>query len=179
MAVPGRFYRWSPSEFVRAFGAGTSDFRVELVEGEIWPVAVADWHGRVAMRLAGVLPRDGAEISSATLPTLDSMPEPDCWVIRSGAAPVGQATPRVSIWSPADILLVVEVSDETVVQDLNVKTRLYGSAGYPVYWVVTKDQIFEHTGPAAAGYRHRTEYVRGDRIPVGYAGTEILVDDLI
>lgn len=64
-------------------------------------------------------------------------------------------------------------------QDLNVKTRLYGSAGYPVYWVVTKGRIFEHTGPTPTGYRHRTEYGLGDRIPVAYAGVELAVDDLL
>ncbi|WP_425394670.1 Uma2 family endonuclease [Actinoplanes rectilineatus] len=75
--------------------------------------------------------------------------------------------------------MVVEVADETLLHDLNVKTRLYGSAGYPVYWVVTREQIFEHTEPIATGYRRRVEYRPGDRIPVTYAGIDVLVDDLL
>lgn len=64
------------------------------------------------------------------------------------------------------MLLVVEVSDESVFCDLNVKARLYGRAGFGVYWVVTQDAIYEHTEPSSDGYRNRHEYRRGDRIPI-------------
>ena len=39
-------YRWSVSEFLRAWEAGAFDHRVELVEGEVWPVVNGDWHGK-------------------------------------------------------------------------------------------------------------------------------------
>ena len=61
------------------------------------------------------------------------------------------------MWGPVDVLLVVEVSDETAIQDLNVKTRVYG----------------------ATGYRTRVEYRIGERIPVRYAGAELPVEDLL
>jgi hypothetical protein len=48
-----------------------------------------------------------------------------------------------------------------------------------VYWVVTKDVVFEHTEPTPTGYRTRTEYRPGDRIPVRYAETTLAVDDLL
>jgi hypothetical protein len=83
------------------------------------------------------------------------------------------------VWDPADVLLVAEVSDETVLADLTVKARLYGSAGYAAYWVVTSEMIYEHTEPKPDGYRKRVEYGRGDRIPVPYADVELAVDDLI
>jgi hypothetical protein len=47
------------------------------------------------------------------------------------------------------VLLVVEVSDDTMLHDLQIKTKLYGNAGYPVYWVVTMEAIYEHTEPYA------------------------------
>jgi Uma2 family endonuclease len=77
------------------------------------------------------------------------------------------------------VLLVVEVADETLIQDLNVKAKLYGQAGYPVYWVVTQEAIYEHTGPMSTGYRTRVEYLHGERIPVPYTATDLAVDDLI
>ncbi|AEV82184.1 hypothetical protein ACWT_1168 [Actinoplanes sp. SE50] len=107
------------------------------------------------------------------------MPDPDCWVRRADAVPIATIGARLSVWKSADVLLVVEVSDETVLQDLNVKTRLYGAAGYPVYWVVTQERIFEHTGPTASGYRTRIEYRPGDRIPVGYASLDLPVSSLL
>jgi hypothetical protein len=179
MTIPALAYRWSLSEFVRAFEAGAFDHRVELVEGAIWPVVIGDWHGNAVGQLFTLLPRLGARLTNAALPTGNSLPDPDCWVRRAGAAPIGSNGSRLSVWDSADVLLVVEVSDETVIHDLNVKTRLYGSAGYPVYWVVTKERIFEHTGPVEGGYRRRIEYRTGDRIPVGYAGVDLAVDDLL
>ena len=63
--------------------------------------------------------------------------------------------------------------------DLNVKARLYGSAGYAVYWVVAEDLIYEHTEPNAQGYTNVRKYGLGERIPVRYAGTDIAVDSLL
>ncbi len=44
-------YRWSPSKFIRAWEAGAFDRRVELVDGEVWPVIIGSWHGRTVARL--------------------------------------------------------------------------------------------------------------------------------
>lgn len=164
---------------MRAWEAGAFDHRVELIEGEVWPVVIGSWHGDTVGQLTAVLPRSGVRVTTATLPTGESLPDPDCWVRRAEAAPIGTVGSRLTVWDPSDVLLVVEVSDDTVLHDLNVKTRLYGQAGYPVYWVVTQDVIYEHTVPTPRGYRTRVEYRPGERIPVGYAGTDLAVDDVI
>lgn len=172
-------YHWSQSEFLRAWEAGAFDNRVELVEGQVWPVVTGPWHGKTVMRLAAVLPRAGVEITAETLPSGESLPDPDCWVQRAGAEPIRPLGSKLAVWDPADVLLVVEVSDDTMLHDLQTKMRLYGRTGYPVYWVVTKEAIFEHTEPTPSGYRVRREYRRGERIPVGYADTDLAVDELI
>ena len=118
-------------------------------------------------------------MTTATLPTGGSLPDPDCWVRRAEADPIGAIGSRLSVWGASDVLLVVEVADETTIQDLNVKAKLYGQAGYPVYWVITQEAIYEHTGPISTGYRTRVEYLHGERIPVPYASTELAVDELI
>jgi putative restriction endonuclease len=179
MIQPVLAYHWSQSEFVRASDAGAFDHRVELVEGEIWPVVIGSWRGETVGQLIAVLPRAGVKVSTATLPTGESLPDPDCWVRRAGATPIGTVGTRLSVWQAADVLLVVEVSDETTIHDLNVKANVYGQAGYPVYWVVTQEAIYEHTGPITGGYRTRVEYRPGERIPVPYAGTDLAVEDLI
>ncbi len=178
VTVPG--YRWSVSEYLRAWDAKVLDYRVELIGGELWPVVVGDWHGRMVGRVIGLLFKSGGgEITSSTLPSGGSLPDPDCWVLRTGAEPVDQLSPRMSRWDPADVLLVVEVSDETVLADLNVKARLYGAAGYATYWVVTEDVAYEHTGPTPQGYRHCREHRAGDVLPIAHAGTGLAVERLL
>jgi putative restriction endonuclease len=179
MSVVPLTYRWSQSEFLRAFEAGAFDHRVELVDGEVWPVVIGSWHGVTVGEIIAALPRTGAKVTTETLPTSESLPDPDCWVRRAGATPVGKLGARLSVWSAKDVLLVVEVSDETMLADLEIKAKLYGRAGYPVYWVVTPEVIYEHTEPASTGYRVRREYRSGERIPVAYAGTELVVADVL
>lgn len=179
MTQPALVYQWSQSEFVRAWEAAAFDHRVELVEGEIWPVVIDSWHGDTVGQILALLPRSGARVTTATLPTGESLPDPDCWVRRADADPIGTVGSRLSVWDASDVLLVVEVADETLIQDLNVKAKLYGQAGYPVYWVVTQEAIYEHTGPMSTGYRTRVEYLHGERIPVPYTATDLAIDDLI
>jgi hypothetical protein len=172
-------YRWSVSEFVRAWEAGAFDHRVELIEGEVWPVVIGDWHGIMVGKVIALLSKFDGDVTTSTLPTGNSLPDPDCWVRRQDAEPAGQLVKRLSAWRPEDVMLVVEISDDTVVADLNIKSRIYGSAGWPVYWVVTAETIYEHTEPHSAGYRMRREYRRGDRLPIRYAGTDIAIDELL
>lgn len=50
-------WRWDEQSYVLACEAGVfRDQRVELVEGEVWPVSVGVWHGAVAGNIAGALP---------------------------------------------------------------------------------------------------------------------------
>lgn len=172
-------YRFSRDEFVRAWDAGVFDHRVELIEGEVWPVVIGGWHGRMVGRVIGTLHRLSEDVTAETLPSGSSLPDPDCWVLRAGAEPIGSVGRTMSVWQPEDVLLVVEVSDETVMADLTTKARIYGSAGWPVYWVITQDVIYEHTEPKGGGYASRREYGRGEQIPVRHAGTDLAVQDLL
>lgn len=172
-------YRWSASEFLRAWEAGVFERRVELVEGEVWPVVIGDWHGETVGRLARRLPEADVTITTATLVSGESLPDPDCWVRRRDAEPRGQFGKKLHLWRPDDVLLVVEVSDETLTADLMVKTRVYGSAAYPVYWVVSPEVVYVHTVPIPGGYGSRVEYRRGERVPLPYGDTELMVDELL
>jgi putative restriction endonuclease len=172
-------YDWTRDEFLRAWEAGVFRHRVELVNGEVWPVVISPWHGKTVGRVTRALPGSGVEVTSGTLPSGESLPDPDCWVQRADAKPVRPLGSKLVVWDPADVLLVVGVSDDTMLHDLHIKAKLYGKAGYPVYWVVTREAIHEHTRPTANGYHTREEYRPGERIPVRYAGTDLAVADLI
>lgn len=172
-------YHWTQDDFLRAWEAGAFRSRVELVDGEVWPVVIGSWHGKTVGRVTRGLPGAGAEVTTATLPTGDSLPDPDCWVQRAEAKPIRTLGSTLAVWDPADVLLVVEVSDDTMLHDLHIKAKLYGKAGYPVYWVVTKEAIYEHTEPYPGGYHTRRDYPLGERVPVRYADTDLAVADLI
>ena len=172
-------HHWSVSEFVRAWEAGAFDHRVELVDGEVWPVVIGGWHGRAVMRVARLLPAAGVELSAATLPSGGSLPDPDCWVTRVGATPTGLIGTKVETWAPEDVVLVVEVSDETLMADLTTKARIYGSAGWPEYWVVSPEAVYVHSQPHAQGYGLRREFRSGSTLPVPFADGGISVHELI
>ncbi len=174
-------YRWSAAEFLRAWEADVFDHRVELVEGEVWPVVSGSWHGDTQALVARVLWTPDVRVSTSTLDvgSATSLPDPDCFIRRVDAKPIGTRGSRLEIWDPADVHLVVEVSDDSVIVDLNIKAKLYGGAGYALYWVVTRDAIYEHTSPTPQGYRTRNEYRSGDRIPVAYAETALSVDEIL
>lgn len=172
-------YRFTPEEFVRAWDAGAFSGRVELVEGEVLPVSIGRWHGRTTGRITRALPNDRFDITSESLITDDSVPDPDCWVCAGDAVSIGRFGRRLSRWRPADVLLVVEVGDESASYDLSVKAGVYGRAGFGVYWVATREGIFEHTDPTPRGYRIRTTYLPGEMIPVRHSGIELAVSDLL
>src|SRR5688500_4385177 len=118
MSEAALVYRWSRSEFLRAWEAGAFDHRVELVNGEVWPVVIGYWHGDTVGQVMAALPRDGVRVTTMSLPTGESLPDPDCWVRRAGAEPVDKLGSKIAVWAPEDVLLVVEVSDETMLYDL-------------------------------------------------------------
>ncbi|WP_067832728.1 Uma2 family endonuclease [Nocardia lijiangensis] len=172
-------YHWSRDEFLRAWQAGAFDRRVELVEGEVWSVVIGGWHGEAVFRVAAALRSSQFKVSGATLPTEDSLPDPDCWVRRVDAEPIDVVGKKIPVWAPEDISLVVEVSDETVVPDLNVKANLYSRGGYPVYWVVTRELIYEHTEPTPRGYANVRKFLPGELIPLHFADTAVAVEDIL
>lgn len=172
-------YRFTLEEFVRAWEAGVFQQRVELVDGEVWPVPIGDWHGTATGRVVRALPDSGYEVTLASLASSGSLPDPDCWVRPVGAQPAGQLSTRLAAWSPHDVLLVVEVGDETLGFDLGVKASLYGRSGYGCYWVVSRRGIYEHTGPHDFGYAKVELYPPRALIPVRYSGTDLAVTDLL
>lgn len=172
-------YQWRLEEFVKAWEADVFVERAELIDGEVWPVPIGTWHGDVAAGVLRALPNRDHQVSTSSLPTGGSLPDPDCWVRPSSAQPRRQLSDRLWEWAAADIALVVEISDETVEQDLGTKAVMYARAGYQCYWVVTRDGVYEHSGPSEVGYQVRNLRRPGDGLTVPYVGAEIAVEDLL
>ncbi|HZW32463.1 MAG TPA: Uma2 family endonuclease, partial [Isosphaeraceae bacterium] len=113
------------------------------------------------------------------IPAYDE-PEPDISVVRGASADYRSRVP-----DPADVALLVEVSDTTLVQDRGLKLAAYAKDGIPVYWIVNlvDRQVEVYTRPLKAGrYRSRKDYKPGQQVPVVIAGQPlrpIAVDDIL
>lgn len=176
-------WRWDERSFIRAWEAGVfRDDRVELVEGEVWPVSIGLWHGAVTSNIVRALPNGEWRVTTASLPAAGSISDPDVWVHRRSAKPIARlgATGRLARWSPSDVALVVEVADSSLAADLDIKARVYGQAGYAAYWVVHRGGVAVLTDPYEAGYRSRDDVGPGEVVPLPYVdGDSVAVDDLL
>jgi Uma2 family endonuclease len=111
--------------------------------------------------------------SAMTLPT-GSEPEPDFAIVRGD-----ESTYRHRHPAPADIGLIVEVADSSLLVDRHDKGRIYAGANLPVYWVVNVvDRVVEvYTQPAGtdetAAYARREDFAAGSSVPVVLDGATI------
>jgi Uma2 family endonuclease len=111
----------------------------------------------------------------------ESRPEPDVSVAKGSDADYVSQHP-----APADLGLVVEVSDSSLARDRTDKGRIYARDSIPVYWVVNlvdrRVEVFtDPTGPdAPAGsadpdphYRARADYAPGTSVPLVLDGVPV------
>jgi Uma2 family endonuclease len=162
-----------------ALGIFTEDDPVELLEGWITPKMPRNpphdgTLDRAEDALACRLP-DGWRVRSQKAITLaDSEPEPDIAVVPGPAARFLQQHP-----GPADLALLVEVSDTTLLHDRNDKGRIYARAGIGVYWIVNlvdvRIEVYsDPTGPCPApAYRQRRDYGLTDAVPLSIGGHSV------
>lgn len=181
MSVAVERHHWSLDQFVRAWEAGVfDDERVELVEGEVLAVSIGPWHGVVTARVTRRVPEPaGFVVTTQSLATAGSLPDPDVWVRRTAPEPVARLGRRLWDWPAASVALVVEVADETADYDLGTKARLYARGGYERYWVVTPEGVHVLTGPHEFGYGQVVLHGPGERVAWGYVEGDVAVEELL
>jgi Uma2 family endonuclease len=128
------------------------DFAVGSLGDELRPIVDTAWIVR--------------EDKSVVLGTF-SRPEPDVAVARSPRERYRLAAP-----GPADLGMLIEVSDSSYAKDRGGMWRLYAAAYVPVYWIVNLPlaQIEVYTEPCGPGtsaaYTNFVAYGRDDSVPV-------------
>jgi Uma2 family endonuclease len=139
--------------------------RVELIRGEVITMspigpphsAIVDRITRAMVRAAGdeaiVRVQSNVELSEY------NEPEPDIVLMRPRDDFYYSALP-----APADIFLIVEVSDSSIRYDRGLKAELYAETGVPEYWVVDvkNRQVFAYSDPQGQEYRAVREFSSGD-----------------
>jgi Uma2 family endonuclease len=147
------------------------DDRVELLNGQIVEMTPIgpDHAGTVdaLTRLFSQLVGDAAIVRVQNPITLDSGSEPraDLSLLRPRGDAYRRAHPR-----PADIFLVVEVSDSSIDYDREIKVPLYARAGIPEVWLVDMgaDRLETYRSPSADGYATTGIVARGESVSASH-----------
>lgn len=132
-------HRITVAEFEHMIAANIwpEDERLELIEGELIAMSPLNApHAYIVRTLIQLLVErvHGQAVVDAQNPILlnsGTRPEPDVFLLRLPAAHYREHLP-----TPADILLIIEVSDTTLDYDRETKARLYARAGIPELWIV-------------------------------------------
>jgi len=190
LATIAGFRRFSVAEYHRLCEIGllTEDDDIELLEGYlINKMSRNPPHDGVLSDLAEILgaqrPHDWRIRSQCAITLPDSEPEPDLALVRPDPDRYRNRHPY-----PADVGLVIEVSDSSLEGDRQDKCRIYARAGLVRYWIVNipdrQIEVYEQpSGPTAApAYALRTDYRHGDNLPFILDGTivaTLAVQDLL
>jgi Uma2 family endonuclease len=176
-------HRFSVDDFERMGREGIlgENDRVELIHGEIIDMnPIGGPHMGAVNRLARLLSRLVYELAVVSvqnpvrLPP-DGQPQPDITLIRPTAI-------LDTVPVPADILLVIEVSDTSLPYDREVKLPLYAAAMIPEAWLVdlVNETIERHTEPRNGMYRQITMAARGESLASTVLPEMVLaVDDVL
>lgn len=166
MAIEPLLRRFTTGEYHCMAEAGIfcEDDRVELVDGEIIQMSpIGGRHVSCVSRLDSLIQRldTGVTVNIQSPVHLGeySEPQPDVAVVR--ARKYGAELP-----GPADVLLLIEVSDTTLRYDRGTKLPLYAGAGIPEVWLVDlpDEAIERHTNPVEGSYRVALRVGRGEEI---------------
>lgn len=191
LPIPGH-HLWTREKYERATELGLlgPDDRVELIEGEIVqkmpqnsPHSTAVMAGLEALRTVfpqGHMVRPQLPLSVGSL----SQPEPDLAVV------VGvRSDYRIAQPSAADAVLVIEISDSTLLPDQTTKAALYARADIADYWIVNLPErileVYRHPlpmddAPLGHGYRDIMRLAETDSIaPLAAPGSPVAVADLL
>lgn len=159
--------RWTRDEYHRVYEAGIfqPDERLELLDGEIWKRLSPQTRkhfltlDRCARCFRALFGEDRVQQQAPVGLDMGNEPEPDVAVL------AGSMDDYPNHPTPADVLLIVEVSDSSLSIDRNKKAAIYAAAGIPDYWImnlkkrqleVRRDPI--HV-PAARTHKHRYQTV--------------------
>ena len=170
-----RRLRFTVDEYYKIIELGMlKDYeKAEIIEGElIQKMPIGDRHAAVVNNLNRFLVKNVADdilVSNQNPVRLSDYdePEPD-FALSDLTKYDGRRHPQ-----PAEILLLIEVSDSTLKYDRSTKLVLYAEAEIPEVWIVNlpNDIIEIHTKPGSGIYQLTKIYKRGETLE-----SEILPD---
>jgi Uma2 family endonuclease len=164
-------------------GILSADDRVELINGEIIEMSpIGSRHAACVRAIQEFLQEKlgrKAQVSVQNPIQLDDRaePQPDIALLKPRKDRYARAHPK-----PADIILVIEVSDTTLENDRSVKLPLYAHAEIPETWLIDLNQeaIEQFSDPRNGEYRTSHRFRRGDAITaVSVSGLTLAVNEIL
>ena len=177
--------RWTRKECEKLEKLNILPKRYELIDGEIISKmgAKPTHSGALNLFIRWMLLIFGADFLRNQLPIFISgetgksnAPQPDIAVT---VAPLTEYFTRDP--APADLTLLIEISDTTLRMDRTTKALLYAQAGIREYWIanVAKREILRHRKPKRTGYAEIVTLGADETIaPEGRPENAIRVGDL-
>jgi len=169
MSSPPATRRFTTAEYYRMVAAGIlgEDDRVELVDGRVVEMTpIGPRHAGCVKEITRLLYRalgDAVIIGVQDPVTLGDgfEPQPDVLVLRRPPEGFRRRHP-----GPADVLLLIEVSDASLEYDRGTKVPLYARAGIAEVWIVDLDgaRIEVYRTPSGEGYRDVRAVSRGEML---------------
>lgn len=178
-------HRFSVSEYHRMAETGVlrPDARVELLNGEITDMSpIGPFHGGVVNYLNEtftMLARGRWTTSVQNPLRLDdhSEPQPDLMLLRPAADYYRRRHPQ-----PADVFLLIEVSDTSIGIDREDKLPAYGRAGIGEVWIVnlTDLTVEVYRQPHFTGYAAKSILRPGDQaVSLTFPDADVSVGELL
>lgn len=171
----------SVAEYQRFIEVGvlTPEVKVELLENRIVQKFPGNpphdgTVGLVQDALRGVLLTGWCLRCRLSVELADSQPEPDFAITRGDERTYLTRHPV-----PADVGLVIEVADTSLLRDQRDKARIYARAGIVCYWIVNLDdrraEVFtQPSGPSnAPAYASVVHHAAGDTVPLVLGGATV------
>jgi Uma2 family endonuclease len=168
--------RFTRSEYGRMAEAGVFEGRrVELLDGEVMAMTPqGSAHAAAVARIMRVLAAalgDRAALRPQLPLGLDdhSEPEPDVAVCRPDPLDYARRHPE-----PADVWLVIEVSDASLAYDRGRKADAYARAGIPTLWIVNTEErcleILQEPDPSLGRYQRNRRLEENDTATLPQCG---------
>lgn len=158
---------------MRDAGIFDEDDHIELLAGLLVPKMTKNPAHRLSTHLVrsalerAALP--GCYVDSQEpITTEDSEPEPDVVVVRGTPRDYRDRHPGPG----GDVLLVVEVADESLARDRDVKRLLYARAGIPLYWIVDlrARTVETFSSPKDGDYAQHDQHAAGTEVSLTMDG---------
>ena len=159
------------AEYYRMAEAGvfSPDDRVELIEGEILTMSPSGTrHAACVRRLIAFLNQQTGNLPQLSVQSpvrLNdfSEPQPDIALLKPRDDFYSSAHP-----TPADVLVIIEVSDTSVEFDRGIKLPLYARAEIPQVVIVNipDEAIESYTEPVNGAYQKFTRVQRGESVAI-------------
>jgi Uma2 family endonuclease len=183
---PG-LYRFTVSQYDRMVQDGTigENDRVELIEGFVVTKMGKNpphvFAGKLGLKRLERLVSPGWHVGKEDPVVVSEWgkPEPDLSVVRGTE---NDYLDRAV--TAADVGLVVEIAESSLVTDRTEMNKVYARAGIPVYWIINlvDRQVEVYTQPSNDGYRSREDFAWDQDVPVVIEGREvgrIAVSDIV